>query len=121
MAAAPSISSNSRARLQVPAKSAPARLTAAAPSARTPWSQVSAALEWRTERRVRVASVPQLFRKIGKHAAAGHAGERVAAGKRRHSWPDRDVFKAPRAVRKKGGEDEWVAVEAVLKQFYEDA
>ena len=37
------------------------------------------------------------------------AGEKVANGKKRHSWSERDVFKAAGKVRKKGGREEWVA------------
>ena len=66
-----------------------------------------------------VASVPRMYKASNKDAK--HAGEKVAAGKRRHGWTDAQVFKAPRTNDKKGGSPEWVAVESVLRKLFDEA
>ena len=87
-------------------------------SAQLSWHQIRAQLQFRKERGVNVTGVGSMLKKAKREAT--HVGKAVARGKRRHSWPERHVFKAPRKGGKPGGDDEWVATEQVLKQMYED-
>ena len=78
-----------------------------------------AKLVFRKEEGKLVASVPQMYKVMEKDTS--HVGMKVATGKRRYSWTDAVVFKAPRVGSKKGGSTEWVAVEAVMQKLFEDA
>ena len=83
------------------------------------WTAVLAKLKFRSVAGKRVASVPSLFSIMERES--NHIGEKISTGKRRHSWSDAQVFKAPRCGDKKGGSDEWVAVASVLEKLHEEA
>ena len=72
----------------------------------------------------KVAPVAKVLKFMGKKDLK-HIGETVFPLKRRLEWEDDSCFKSPRVAgetaaggRKKGGTDEWVAVEDVLKQIH---
>lgn len=73
----------------------------------------------------KVALVAKVLEFLGKKDLK-HNGEIVLPLKRRYEWVDDDCFKAPRGGgltaaggRKKGGTEEWVDVEDVLKQIHD--
>jgi hypothetical protein len=83
------------------------------------WARVKEKLGFRREKKRLVASVQSLYSTM--HKDTNHIGEKVAAGKRRHDWQDAEIFKAPRRSGKRGGSEEWVAVEKVLRQLHDEA
>ena len=101
----------------------------AAPLGRKTWAAFHSELErkglYRLEkppaesaRRVRVASCQLVVEACGK--SKKHVGEKVLPAKRRHGWGDKECVKAPRPGKKKGGDQEHVAVERCLQQLFED-
>ena len=91
---------------------------AASQAARLSWCQVKSRLHFRREQGVSVAPVGSML--VAARREATHVGKVIKRGKRRHSWTERSVFKAPRKGKKPGGDEEWVATEQVLKQLFED-
>ena len=113
----------------------PARPPVRPPPVRPPprvtltWDRVNGKLSYEQEppaAGLRAVSVARINAMLGELAKKGvkvstnHVGERVSAGKKRHGWTDRDIFKRPRISAKKGGEEAWVAKEHVLKQMFLD-
>jgi hypothetical protein len=81
------------------------------------WEEVNNWLRYRTEKNVRVASLPQMLHKIGK--TSNNMGRSVADWKYRYGWSALDIFQAKRKRGKPGGSEEYVGTARILRQIYD--